>query len=126
MRICGLQKLSMVDYPDRLAATVFTGGCDLRCPFCHNAPLVTRTAETPTLSEEEVLTFLKSRRGYPCIIKSIKDLLNNKGGGQGPGASFSDQLLELVSQPGFLGLWLPPCLSLSFFFSTFPSLCSLL
>lgn len=63
MRICGLQKLSMVDYPDRLAATVFTGGCDLRCPFCHNAPLVTRAAETPTLSEEEVLTFLKSRRG---------------------------------------------------------------
>jgi pyruvate formate lyase activating enzyme len=63
MRICGLQKLSMVDYPDRLAATVFTGGCDLRCPFCHNAPLVTRAAETPTLSEEEVLSFLKSRRG---------------------------------------------------------------
>ena len=44
----------------------------------------------------------------PCIIKSIKGLLNNKGGGQGPGASFLDQLLELVSQPGFLGLWLLP------------------
>ena len=63
MRICGLQKLSMVDYPDKLAATVFTGGCDLRCPFCHNAPLVTRVAESPVLSAEEVLTFLKSRRG---------------------------------------------------------------
>ena len=63
MRICGLQKLSMVDYPDKLAATVFTGGCDLRCPFCHNAPLVTRVAESPALSVEEVLTFLKSRRG---------------------------------------------------------------
>ena len=46
--------------------------------------------------------------------------------GQGPGASFSGQLLELVSRPGFLGLWLPPCLFLSFFFSPFPSLCSLL
>ena len=63
MRICGLQKLSMVDYPDRLAATVFTGGCDLRCPFCHNAPLVTRASEAPALSEEEMLAFLKHRRG---------------------------------------------------------------
>ena len=63
MRICGLQKLSMVDYPGKLAATVFTGGCDLRCPFCHNAPLVTRVAEAPSLSQEEVLAFLKGRRG---------------------------------------------------------------
>ena len=42
MYLCGLQKLSMVDYPGKLAATVFTGGCNLRCPFCHNALLVTR------------------------------------------------------------------------------------
>lgn len=63
MRICGLQKLSMVDYPGKLAATVFTGGCDLRCPFCHNALLVTRLAESPVLTEDEVLDFLKRRRG---------------------------------------------------------------
>lgn len=63
MRICGLQKLSMVDFPGKLAATVFTGGCDLRCPFCHNAPLVTRAAEQPELSRQEVLDFLRSRRG---------------------------------------------------------------
>ena len=62
MRICGLQKLSMVDYPDKLAATVFTGGCNLRCPFCHNALLVTRLAETPEIPETEVLDFLASRR----------------------------------------------------------------
>lgn len=62
MRICGLQKLSMVDYPGKLAATVFTGGCNLRCPFCHNALLVTRLSESPTLSEEEVLSFLSSRK----------------------------------------------------------------
>ena len=42
MHIHGLQKLAMVDYPGKLAATVFTGGCNLRCPFCHNALLVTR------------------------------------------------------------------------------------
>lgn len=64
MRICGLQKLSMVDFPGRLAATVFTGGCNLRCPFCHNALLVTRLQESPVLDEGEVLTFLASRRGF--------------------------------------------------------------
>ena len=63
MRICGLQKLSMVDYPGLLSATVFTGGCNLRCPFCHNAPLVTGLADAPTLRQEEVLDFLATRRG---------------------------------------------------------------
>lgn len=63
MYLCGLQKLAMVDFPGKLAATVFTGGCNLRCPFCHNAPLVTRTAEALRLSEAAVLTFLRSRRG---------------------------------------------------------------
>lgn len=63
MRICGLQKLSMVDYPGKLAATVFTGGCNLRCPFCHNALLVTRLSESPEISEAEVLRFLESRKG---------------------------------------------------------------
>ena len=63
MRISGLQKLSMVYYPGKMAATVFTGGCDLRCPFCHNAPLVLRVAETPEFSQEEVLSFLRTRQG---------------------------------------------------------------
>ena len=63
MVLCGLQTLSMVDYPGKLAATVFTGGCNLRCPFCHNALLVTRLDETPRLDEGEVLDFLRSRRG---------------------------------------------------------------
>ena len=61
MYLCGLQKLAMVDYPGKLAATVFTGGCNLRCPFCHNALLVTRLDETPELSEQEILDFLVSR-----------------------------------------------------------------
>ena len=63
MLICGLQKMSMVDYPGKLAATVFTGGCNLRCPFCHNAGLVTHLGDSPRLEREEVLRFLKSRRG---------------------------------------------------------------
>ena len=61
MYLCGLQKLAMVDYPGKLAATVFTGGCKLRCPFCHNALLVTRLDETPELGEEAVLSFLATR-----------------------------------------------------------------
>ncbi len=63
MHIHGLQKLSMVDYPGKIAATVFTGGCNLRCPFCHNALLVTRLNESPRLEEAEVIKFLKSRKG---------------------------------------------------------------
>ena len=64
MRICGLQKLSLVDFPGKLAATVFTGGCNLRCPFCHNAPLVTRLNKSPLLTEEEVLELLAARKGF--------------------------------------------------------------
>lgn len=82
MRICGLQKLSMVDYPDRLAATVFTGGCDLRCPFCHNAPLVTRVQESPTLPVEEVLAFLKGRKGLldGVVLSGGEPLLQRDAG----------------------------------------------
>lgn len=85
MRICGLQKLSMVDYPGRLAATLFTGGCDLRCPFCHNAPLVTHVERADSYTEEEVLDFLKGRRGLldgvvlsggePLMHKEAEELL---------------------------------------------------
>ena len=63
MLIYGLQKLSLLDYPGKLAATVFTGGCNLRCPFCHNASLVTRFSEYERISEEEVLSFLEKRKG---------------------------------------------------------------
>ena len=62
MRLCGLQKMSMVDYPGKLAATVFTGGCNLRCPFCHNAGLVTHVGDAPRLDRQEVLEFLRSRK----------------------------------------------------------------
>ena len=93
MRICGLQKLSMVDYPGKLAATVFTGGCNLRCPFCHNALLVTRLSESPTLTEEEVLDFLKKRRGLldGVVLSGGEPLLH-------PGAA---DFLAAVRELGF-------------------------
>ncbi len=63
MLIYGLQKLSLLDYPEKLAATVFTGGCNLRCPFCHNASLVMRFSQCQRISEDEVLSFLEKRKG---------------------------------------------------------------
>ena len=64
MNISGLQKLSMVDYPGKLCATVFTSGCNLRCPFCHNALLVTGAESSREhIQIAEVLEFLSLRRG---------------------------------------------------------------
>ena len=79
MHIHGLQKLAMVDYPGKLAATVFTGGCDLRCPFCHNALLVTRLAETPEIPEREVLDFLSSRKGSRCFSRTRRTSCKRSG-----------------------------------------------
>ena len=63
MTIKGLAKLTLLDYPGRVACTVFTGGCNLRCPFCHNASLATRAGEVDSIPEDEVLAFLKKRQG---------------------------------------------------------------
>ena len=62
MELHGLQKMTLLDYPGRVACTVFLGGCDLRCPFCHNAQLIDGTAP-PALDSGELLAFLKKRKG---------------------------------------------------------------
>lgn len=65
MKIAGLQKLTLLDYPGRLACTVFLEGCNLRCPFCHNASLVLpeRVGETEEITEQELFAFLAKRKG---------------------------------------------------------------
>lgn len=63
MKIKGLQKLTLLDFPEKLACTVFLGGCNFRCPFCHNASLVRPEGEGEDISEEEFFSFLESRRG---------------------------------------------------------------
>lgn len=63
MLLKGLQKLTLLDFPGRLAATVFVGGCNFRCPFCHNASLVLPEKFGPTLPCEEFFSFLESRNG---------------------------------------------------------------
>ena len=62
MKIEALQKLTLLDYPGKMAATVFTYGCNLRCPFCHNALLVTEES-AGGIDTEEVLSFLSKRKG---------------------------------------------------------------
>lgn len=63
MRIDGLQKMTLLDFPGKVACTVFTGGCNFRCPFCHNALLVTKLPEKPDYTEDEILSFLEKRIG---------------------------------------------------------------
>lgn len=89
MIIAGLQKLTLIDYPDKIACSIFLHGCDFRCGFCHNPGLVIQPA-SKTYSEQEILDFLEKRRRYldgVCItggepllsvdeafLKKIKDL----------------------------------------------------
>lgn len=62
MRLGGLQKLTLLDFPGHVACTVFTQGCNFRCPFCHNTPLVTGT-EDPEYPLEDFFRFLETRQG---------------------------------------------------------------
>ena len=62
MRISGLQKMTLLDYPGKIACTVFLGGCNLRCPFCHNGELLDGSAEI-IMDEREFLSFLSKRKG---------------------------------------------------------------
>ena len=113
MRIQGLQKLTLLDYPEHTACTVFTAGCNFRCPFCHNASLVIDIQKEAQVSEEEFFAFLQKRIGIldgVCVsggepllqpdielfIKKIKDMgfavkLDTNG-------SFPDKLIHLVEQ----------------------------
>ena len=63
MLIKGLQKTTLLDFPGKVACTVFTGGCNFRCPFCHNASLVTSPNSVDTISEETFFSFLSKRQG---------------------------------------------------------------
>lgn len=86
LKICGLQKLTLLDYPEKVACTVFTGGCNLRCPFCHNASLVLGTPFPDEISEDELFAYLEKRRkildgvcvtgGEPLLQSGLEDFLD--------------------------------------------------
>ena len=62
MQIHGLQKMTLLDYPGKVACTVFFGGCNFRCPFCHNGELLDGRFP-PLMDDEELLSFLQKRQG---------------------------------------------------------------
>jgi len=68
MNIHGFTKTTLLDYPGHMAATVFTGSCNLRCPYCHNFDLVLNPDIFPKEDEEQILSFLKKRLG---ILKGV-------------------------------------------------------
>ena len=63
MNICGFNKTTLLDYPGRVACTLFLGGCNFRCPFCQNSALVVESDSQPAYSQDEILAFLKKRTG---------------------------------------------------------------
>ena len=63
MNIQGFQKVTLLDFPGRVACAVFLAGCNFRCPFCHNAALVTHVDPDRNIPKEEIISFLKKRRG---------------------------------------------------------------
>ena len=83
MYLAGWQKLSLVDFPGRVACTLFTGGCNLRCPYCHNSELL--EGDMPRVELQEVLDYLDKRQGIldgvvvsggePCMQPGLLDFL---------------------------------------------------
>lgn len=90
MEIQGLQKMTLLDFPGKVACTVFLSGCDFRCPFCHNSELLDGSAPS-VMTDRELLDFLKKRQGLldgvaitggepllrrelPELLRAIRDL----------------------------------------------------
>ena len=91
VKFYGLQKLTLLDFPGRMAATVFTGGCNMRCPFCHNRSLVFLNENDSEISTKDILEYLENRskvldgvcitggepllhKGLKYFIRTVKDL----------------------------------------------------
>ena len=87
MKLHGLQKLTLLDFPGHTACTVFTGWCNWRCPFCHNASLVLSPEAQPLIDPEEVFSLLEKRRGLldgvaitggePTLQKDLPDFIRH-------------------------------------------------
>lgn len=85
MIVCGYEKFSMVDFDGKIACTVFTGGCNFRCPFCHNGALVVGNVKAEQIDESEVFDYLDKRKGLvdavcvtggePTLQPDLKDFL---------------------------------------------------
>lgn len=84
-KIHGLTQTTLLDYPGKIAATIFLGGCNFRCPFCQNGALVLAPSQEPEIPEKEILDFLQKRHkilegvcisgGEPTLSKDLKDFI---------------------------------------------------
>lgn len=87
IRFYGLQKLTLLDFPGNMASTVFTGGCNFRCPFCHNRSLVFLNENDSEISTNDIMDFLEKRKkvldgicitgGEPLLHKGIENFIRN-------------------------------------------------
>ncbi len=84
MKLHGIQKMTLLDFPGVVSCTIFLGGCDFRCPFCHNFELIDGTAQ-PVMDDSELIEFLRGRKalldgvaitgGEPCLHKDLPELI---------------------------------------------------
>lgn len=94
MKISGLQKLTLLDFPGKVGAIVFLGGCNFRCPFCQNSSLVTAPGSLPEITPDEFRAFLKKRAGLLdgiCVT-----------GGEPTLHSDLPEFLEMIRDAGYL------------------------
>lgn len=113
MKINGFQKLTLLDFPGKTACTVFTPGCNFRCPFCHNASLVTHIDNSYDMSEEDILLYLEKRKnlldgvaitgGEPLLQNGIEDFISRvKAMGYAvkldTNGSFPEKLIQIVEK----------------------------
>ena len=85
MRIAGMQKMTLLDFPGKMAAIVFTGGCNFACPYCHNSELISWGDDVPLMAEEEVFAYLNKRKnvleglvisgGEPTLQRGLEDFI---------------------------------------------------
>src|SRR3989344_4985648 len=107
--IKGLQKTTLIDFPGKIACTIFLGGCNMRCGYCYNSDLVLRQNEMPTISKEEFLDFLEKRKkflegvcitgGEPTMHKELPELCSDI-----KKAGFAVKLDTNGTNPEMLGL----------------------
>ena len=86
MDIRGIQKISFIDFPGEICATLFAGGCNFKCRYCHNKDLVLKPADLPPIQENEIIKFLKAKKyvldgvcisgGEPSLQEGLPDFIS--------------------------------------------------